>query len=599
MKIPEAAPEAGAGRERAARSASFRAVAIDYDGTLSEGRRPGEDVLAAVAQARRRGLVIALVTGRILAELRSDFPDLAGRFDVVVAENGAILWRNGLWRALASPVAFELDEELAARGVRFRRGQVLLACEGAQEEEVLQAVRRLGLEYQLVRNRDALMVLPSGVNKGFGVTEALADLGISPHSTIAIGDAENDHSLLETCEIGVAVENAVGSLRARADVVLTQSDGKGVSELLGGPIPSGERRLEPARWQVELGRFEDGAPARISASRINVLIAGGSRSGKSYLAGLLAERLITLRYSVGLVDPEGDYLTIDHLHGVLRLGEREERAEAGPVPPRVFHQEPYGGVVVDLSLLAPDRRSLELCAVVRQLLEERAETGVPHWILVDEAHLLFTPGGAPRVEIDPSERGLCLVTYQPQDLEPALRDSVDVVLALPFGHRPLGAHERALATALSELAGRDVLPALQRSALGQALLFRPGAASEPRLFTVGPRSSTHVRHWHKYAQATLPSTAHFVFRTREGPTGNVAVNLEEFHRLLAVGPREVLQHHAATQDFSRWVGEVLRDVVLAETLAELEAALIAAGSAAGIEETRAEMLASIEGRYVG
>jgi len=121
--------------------------------------------------------------------------------DIVIAENGAVLAGGGEQRVLAAPVPGELDAALAARGVAFRRGEVLLACDGAAEPVVLGEVRRLGLECQLVRNRGALMVLPSGVSKGAGLAEGLAELGISCHNAVAIGDAENDHSLLAAAEL--------------------------------------------------------------------------------------------------------------------------------------------------------------------------------------------------------------------------------------------------------------------------------------------------------------------------------------------------------------------------------------------------------------
>jgi hydroxymethylpyrimidine pyrophosphatase-like HAD family hydrolase len=37
------------------------------------------------------------------------------------------------------------------------------------------------------------------------LVEALGDLGLSAHNAIAIGDAENDHALIEVAEVGVAV----------------------------------------------------------------------------------------------------------------------------------------------------------------------------------------------------------------------------------------------------------------------------------------------------------------------------------------------------------------------------------------------------------
>ena len=196
----------------------FRAVAIDYDGTLTEGDRPDEGLLAALAEVRASGRKLVLITGRILAELRRIFPDFEERFDVVVAENGAVLHRDGVSRALGAPVPFELDQPLVERGVPFRRGQVLLDCDAVHEVTVFQELHRIGSDCQLVRNRSALMVLPAGISKGSGLFEALGELGVSHHSAIGIGDAENDLSLLEQCELGVAVENAVASLKQRAAV---------------------------------------------------------------------------------------------------------------------------------------------------------------------------------------------------------------------------------------------------------------------------------------------------------------------------------------------------------------------------------------------
>ena len=50
----------------------FRAVALDYDGTLAEGQ-VAPDTLAALAEARARGIRVILVTGRIMHELRAVF----------------------------------------------------------------------------------------------------------------------------------------------------------------------------------------------------------------------------------------------------------------------------------------------------------------------------------------------------------------------------------------------------------------------------------------------------------------------------------------------------------------------------------------------
>ena len=70
----------------------FRAVAIDYDCTLTDGPRPSPDVLEALWEFRGTGRRVVLVTGRIVAELRQDFPEVERHFDAVVAENGAVVF---------------------------------------------------------------------------------------------------------------------------------------------------------------------------------------------------------------------------------------------------------------------------------------------------------------------------------------------------------------------------------------------------------------------------------------------------------------------------------------------------------------------------
>jgi hydroxymethylpyrimidine pyrophosphatase-like HAD family hydrolase len=55
---------------------------------------------------------------------------------------------------------------------------------------------------------------------------------ISHHNAVAIGDAENDHALLSACECGIAVSNAIQTLKERADVTTSASNGKGVEEII-------------------------------------------------------------------------------------------------------------------------------------------------------------------------------------------------------------------------------------------------------------------------------------------------------------------------------------------------------------------------------
>ena len=81
----------------------FRAVAVDYDGTLADGP-VASDTLTALAEARTRGIRVILVTGRIVNELRAVFAHVEDHVDALVAENGAVLVTSVGVRRLAAPV---------------------------------------------------------------------------------------------------------------------------------------------------------------------------------------------------------------------------------------------------------------------------------------------------------------------------------------------------------------------------------------------------------------------------------------------------------------------------------------------------------------
>jgi len=77
-----------------------------------------------------------------------------------------------------------------------------VAVDGEHAATVAEVIGELGTNCQFIRNRAALMVLPAGVTKGSGLGALLEKMNFSPHNTVAVGDAENDLSLLALAEIG-------------------------------------------------------------------------------------------------------------------------------------------------------------------------------------------------------------------------------------------------------------------------------------------------------------------------------------------------------------------------------------------------------------
>ncbi len=569
----------------------LRAIAVDFDGTLTDGGgRPADEVLSALAGFRATGRRTVLVTGRIWRELIEVFPDVAGHFDLIVAENGAVLFHHGGPRPISEPVDPLLDQGLAEEGVPFRRGQVLLATSTEHGGTVAAVQQRLGLECQLVRNRNELMVLPSGVNKGWGLTHALAEAGISPHNTLTVGDAENDYSLLAAGEVGVAVANAVSHVRERADLVTVQPNGQGILELLSGDVVSGARVLHPPRWHVELGADDAGHPVRIPSYGLDVLIAGPSGSGKSYLAGLIAEQLIRLEYTLLVADPEGDHLRLDDLPGVVRVDAREPFSPERLV---ALMSHRAGGVVLDFTGIDSATREEHFAHLPPVIEAFRAATGVPHWVLIDEAHQPLGWTGPSSPFYTPGH-SFCVVTYTPDLLCDEVLATVDIGLLLP------GTTVSAYVRELAGWPGDALDQALTALPPGHVVVVRrPGLDDgKPRLQVarLGPRETRHVRHRHKYLAALLPPERRFRFRAAGGAeTGTVAANLAEFHRGLARCTRDVIRHHARHHDFSQWFEDVFSDTVLAAATRELEQAV---DRTDGVEATRAALLLAIETRYL-
>ena len=565
----------------------YRAVAIDFDGTLTTGREPAPEVLKAVLDYRKGGGAVILCTGRILDELRSDFPDVNRHFDAIVGENGAVRWTPEAGeRALATPVDEGLERALRAEGAAIRRGTVILALHGTMAGAAAREITRLGLDAQLVHNRTELMILPAGLTKGTGLLEVLAELGISHHCTAAVGDAENDHAMLAACELGVATANAVESLKRRADVVLSQPNGSGVIEFLQGAIIRGEVVVHPERWRLEIGTAEDGAIVSLPGSDVDVLIAGSTGSGKSHLAGLLIERAADAGYTVCIVDPEGDHGHLDQLRGVLGVGAPAPPPEPAAIARLLRHR--FTSVVIDLSLLNADEQREYWQALTPVLDELRRATGSPHWIVLEEADRLLAGnalGGGDRS----ASSGYCLVTYHPDSLAPQVLDEIDCVLALRgaecFARLPI-----------RDATGALPVPDPQRTftlEAGTALIAdRDGI----RTFRPADRRTRHIRHWHKYLSGDVSSARRFHFRDSSGTTGRSAGNLGEFHREIRRATPAVLVHHLRSGDLSRWLQDVIRDDAIAEEARAIER-WHQAEARPDLEVARSALLRLIENRY--
>ena len=146
-----------------------------------------------------------------LGELQTIFPAL-DLFAVVVVENGAVLFdpKSRESKVLCEPPRTDFVQKLREHGVApLSVGRAIVATFRPNESAVLKVIQEMGLELQVIFNKDAVMILPTGVNKATGLMAALNWLRIKPQETVGVGDAENDHAFLARCGCSAAVANAV------------------------------------------------------------------------------------------------------------------------------------------------------------------------------------------------------------------------------------------------------------------------------------------------------------------------------------------------------------------------------------------------------
>lgn len=542
----------------------YLALAIGYSGTAASNGRLSEPARLAIERLRVSGRRAILVTGRRLEDLLGLCPEAAA-FDMVVAENGAVVYdpRRREEAVLDDPVPDRLVDLLRQRGVQpIERGKVVVATRDPHGTVMFQCIRELGLELQVIVDRSTVMALPPGINKAAGLELALRKLGLSRHEALAVGDAENDHSFLRYCECGVAVANAVPALKETAALTTHGANGHGVAELIDEVIANDLQRLggKLERHLVLLGsRSDDGRDVRIPPYGRNVLIAGPSGSGKSTLTAGLVERLIDKSYQVCIVDPEGDYGT---LQAVVPIGSQRRAPSVNEI--LSILEDPAINLSINLLGIPLEDRPSFFAQLFPSLIALRARTGRPHWIVLDEAHHMLPEIWTHAESTLPQKLSdTIFVTVHPDHLAPAAIAPIDVVVAI--GHSPentLGAYARM---AGEELAWPPGL-AYERGKVVAWFVHEHGAPFSMR--SVRARSE-RLRHLRKYADGNLGHRS-FFFRGPDCRHNLRAQNLQFFCQIAEGIDEPTWMFHLRNHDYSRWFRHAIKDSRLADEMELIE-----------------------------
>lgn len=260
----------------------IKLVAIDLDGTLlnshKEISQKNKDVLA---QAKAAGVKIVLCTGRPLAaiEVYLETLDLRDNGDYSITFNGGLVQKNdtgeiiekalmpledihdlyqlaaelnvpldilsdglvlqlptslenrSLYSQLNNLLTFEAAELQHLTADKIYNKAVVAIDEDYLDEQISKIPATFYDRYEIIKTRSNLLeFMPKGITKAYGISLLARDLDIKQEEIMTIGDEENDLPMIEYAGLGVAMENAVASVKALADVITATNDNDGVAQ---------------------------------------------------------------------------------------------------------------------------------------------------------------------------------------------------------------------------------------------------------------------------------------------------------------------------------------------------------------------------------
>jgi len=216
----------------------------------------------------------------------------------------------------------------------------------------------------------------------------------------------------------------------------------------------------------------------------------------------------------------------------------------------------------------------------------RGSAGMPHWIMIDEAHHLMPAEGSPAADLLASVgEGICLITLEAK----ALPDTV-----LPLLNILTSPDLEAFRSGMQALRWNAGTGNGEASPLapGEMVLARGGAASAPIRFYVDQRRSAHRRHLRKYAEGELPPDRSFYFRGPHGTLNLRAANLIRFCELAEGVDEATWDYHRRRGEYSTWIRDKIKDPELAEEAETLEKA-----RNLSVGDSRRRLLQAVRHRY--
>ncbi|WP_394156210.1 Cof-type HAD-IIB family hydrolase [Vibrio campbellii] len=259
----------------------YKLIALDMDGTLLNSEKViSEENKQAIAKAREAGVTVVLASGRPLEGMQDKLDELNidSDKDFVLYYNGSMVKNIGTNEIIHQQIidgkaakkiarkARELgayvhafsqehgliteennpytDIEAKINGLEITEMnfdaleddhgiiKAMMVAEPSKLTEVIAALpAELKEEFTVVQSAPFFLeFLNPSSNKGIGVSAIAEYLGIEAEEVICMGDAENDHHMLEYAGLGIAMANAMEETKRIANYIAESNDDHGVAK---------------------------------------------------------------------------------------------------------------------------------------------------------------------------------------------------------------------------------------------------------------------------------------------------------------------------------------------------------------------------------
>ena len=364
-------------------------------------------------------------------------------------------------------------------------------------------------------------------------------------------------------DASAAVDNALETVKKQVDIVLRGAASAGVVELIEQLIADDLQALHdrPDRG-ILLGNEIGGGDVRIPVYGTRVLVTGDSAGGKSKLAIGMLEQLMDGEYQTLVIDPEGDYQSVE---GPIVLGTLERAPTAEEVMQVVRQSDK--SCVVSLFAAKTEEQPPLFSKLYRALQDHRVHTGQPHWNIVDEAHYPISGSWKPIDELHLEDfRSVMYVTAFPEQMPRNLLSAVDLFVAISDEPAKL---LQKYCELLSEEAPKLEPPADVDK--HRAIAWWRGKGL-PFWFRRLPPRGEHQRHQHQYFDGDMDPENRFYFRGPKGALNLAAGNLRTFMQLAEGVDEETWVYHLKRGDYARWFRDKIQDQELTAETEQLQRA---------------------------